>query len=252
MAEKGTAASSGSGSGDSYCDDVGDDRVVKAAVEVFEKLKVVSCPFLDGLYIAEPKTILDLLCRPSKYRLDILEWMCMRVCPSLQDKFSSLKGTAGDMKIQEMVKLGHELMLCTPDDRDLLMCFAWHKAGTDSSPIDQKLRLVISDFYQLVLAFLQVYDDELGQCCQRPEPSLHPSGPIIQAVYQTLASCGQLLRVIMEIADTSAEAMEAVRKQQGDPNCWGSSNSGISLAARIDEVTQKYKILTDRLHRDTR
>ncbi|CAO2621406.1 HAUS augmin-like complex subunit 7, partial [Lemmus lemmus] len=252
MAEKGAAAASGGGSGDSYCDDVGDGRVVKAAVEVFQKLKAVNCPFLDGLHIAEPKTILDLLCRPSKYRMDILEWMCIWVCPSLQDKFSSLKGTAGDMKIQEMVKLGHELMLCAPDDQDLLMCFAWHKAGTDSSPIDQKLRLIVSDFYQLILAFLQVYDNELEECCQRPPPSLHPSGPIIQAVYQTLSSCGQLLRVVMEIADTSAEAMEAARKQQGEPNCWGSSNSGISLAARIDEVTQKYKILTDRLHRDTR
>ncbi|XP_068389549.1 HAUS augmin-like complex subunit 7 isoform X3 [Eschrichtius robustus] len=342
----------GAGGGGGGYDEEGDDSVFKAAVEVFAKLKDLSCPFLQGLYITEPKTIQELLCSPSKYRLEILEWMCARVCPSWQDRFSSPKGASAEVKIQgagaaavnqsccchgarllagrdrrraeggrllsvsdEMVNLGHELMLCGLDDHELLKgracaqkqlrfmdqlldvvwsltvggssClraspsieseedtvaelarqlqesasklqslrveyFAQHKqgaavGGADASTLDQKLRLVISDFRQLIVAFLQVYDDELGECCQRPGPNPRPCGPIVQAVYQTLTSCSQLLKAVVEVTDTSVKAVQMAKQQQGKQICWGSDNSVMSLAIRMEGVTWKYKVFSNGL-----
>ncbi|XP_006877280.1 PREDICTED: HAUS augmin-like complex subunit 7 [Chrysochloris asiatica] len=343
----------------------GSEDALQEAVEVFRKLKELECPFLKGLYVSEPQTILELLSSPSKYRLEILEWMCGRVCPSVQDKLSSLKGTQVEGKIQEMVKLGHELMLCGPDDQDLVKgcacaqkqlrfmdqmldvirslnvgyshyssvdqsfkdtkekneallrnffssphlqallnpeCNPWPLdvqplldqkkttvpleseerkvaeldkqlqegtarlqllraecipqrkdaatvAGADSSTLDQKLRLVISDFHQLILAFLQVYDDELSDCCHRETPDCHPCGPIIQAVYQTLSSCSHLLKAVVEVTNTSINTTDLVARQQEQQICWGSNSPMRSLASKMQEVTQKYKVFKETLQK---
>ncbi|XP_073655420.1 HAUS augmin-like complex subunit 7 isoform X4 [Tursiops truncatus] len=308
----------GAGGGCGGYEEEGDDSVFEAAVEVFAKLKDLSCPFLQGLYITEPKTIQELLCSPSKYRLEILEWMYARVCPSWQDRFSSPKGASAEVKIQEMVKLGHELMLCGLDDHELLKgracaqkqlrfmdqlldvvrsltvggssCHsvkehfedtrekneallgefflsphlqmllspecdawplgvqplldkqsnAWQRASPSIESEDDKVAELARQLQEsasklqslrveLIVAFLQVYDDELGDCCQRPGPNLRPCGPIIQAVYQTLTSCSQLLKAVVEVTDTSVKAVRMAKQQQGKQICWGSNNSVMSL-----------------------
>ncbi|XP_068090660.1 HAUS augmin-like complex subunit 7 isoform X2 [Hyperolius riggenbachi] len=92
----------------------------RRAAEIYKRLQKMGCPFLEGVYVSEPQSIHELLCTPSVIRLGILEWICTRVYPPLQEQFSVLKESEGDTKMKEMAKLGFELMLCGDVDLDLI------------------------------------------------------------------------------------------------------------------------------------
>uniref|UniRef100_A0A3B4AIK8 Uncharacterized protein n=1 Tax=Periophthalmus magnuspinnatus TaxID=409849 RepID=A0A3B4AIK8_9GOBI len=76
------------------CDEV-DESDHRGAIEQ-SQLVAVSCPLMEGLFLQEEDSILQLLCSPSQYRTDILTWIC------------------------KMALLGQELMLCKAKDLDLI------------------------------------------------------------------------------------------------------------------------------------
>ncbi|CAI9566133.1 unnamed protein product [Staurois parvus] len=93
---------------------------LRQAEEVYERLQKLSCLPLKGMYVSGSQNIHELLCTPSVIRLGVLEWLCTRVYPPLQEQFSTLKEFEGEIKIKEMAKLGFELMLCQEGDVDLI------------------------------------------------------------------------------------------------------------------------------------
>ncbi|XP_040142797.1 HAUS augmin-like complex subunit 7 isoform X3 [Ictidomys tridecemlineatus] len=293
----GQDAGVGGGSGDEYYEDKGEDSVSREAMEVFRKLKDLNCPFLEGLYITEPKTIQELLCRPSKYRLEILEWLCIRICPSLQDKFSSLKGAPVEVKIQEMVKLAHELMLCAPDDQELVKgcacaqkqlhfmdqllnavqslnircftCSSLKEHLEDTTDKNEALlgELFTSSHLRMLLnprcdpwpLDVQPLLDRQSDNWPRASPSAHSEEEkVLQLARQLQESAAklqalrvELLKAVVEVTNTSAKAVEMVKKQQDEQISWGSSSSVMSLATKMDELTQKYKVFNDSLQKGT-
>uniref|UniRef100_A0A667X4K7 Uncharacterized protein n=1 Tax=Myripristis murdjan TaxID=586833 RepID=A0A667X4K7_9TELE len=87
------------------------------------KSQAVSCPLVDGLYLQETDSMLELLCTPSQHRSDILAWIC---CRYLQQLLSVINCTPVVVCCccyihTEMARLGQELMLCKADDLDLIV-----------------------------------------------------------------------------------------------------------------------------------
>ncbi|KAM5145922.1 HAUS augmin-like complex subunit 7 [Mantella aurantiaca] len=93
---------------------------LRKAEELYERLQKMSCLPLKGVYISGCQSIHELLCTPSGIRLAILEWLCTRIYPPLQEQFSTLKESEGEIKVKEMTRLAFELMLCQDGDVDLI------------------------------------------------------------------------------------------------------------------------------------
>ncbi|KAI1884245.1 hypothetical protein AGOR_G00224460 [Albula goreensis] len=99
-------------------------KETQLAERIYSRLQDLNCPLVEGLFLQEADSMKDLLCTPTLHRTDILKWICVSCCPSLKGKFSSLRSTQTDAVLQEMVCFGHEMMLCEPDDLDLIQGLA--------------------------------------------------------------------------------------------------------------------------------
>ncbi|XP_060931149.1 HAUS augmin-like complex subunit 7 [Limanda limanda] len=88
---------------------------------VYDALQAASCPLVEGLYLQDTDSMLQLLCTPSQHRTDILLW----ICSSINQNFDTSKSMAkrckdSDVVTKEMALLGQELMLCKAGDLDLI------------------------------------------------------------------------------------------------------------------------------------
>nr|KAF6270951.1 HAUS augmin like complex subunit 7 [Pipistrellus kuhlii] len=120
-AAAGGDAAAGAGGG-CYCpENLAEERESKLAIDVFEKLKDLQCPLMRGLHIKQPETVKQLLCTPSKYRMDILQWMYTRACPSSAPVLNPASRTPEEAKIQVMLSVSRELMLIGPVTSDILL-----------------------------------------------------------------------------------------------------------------------------------
>ncbi|XP_023120940.2 HAUS augmin-like complex subunit 7 [Amphiprion ocellaris] len=89
--------------------------------QVYASLQAASCPLVEGLYLNDSDSMLQLLCAPSQLRTDILAWICTSINPSFADsKAMSRRSSEPEGLNKEIAALGQELMLCKSGDLDLI------------------------------------------------------------------------------------------------------------------------------------
>ncbi|XP_060914646.1 HAUS augmin-like complex subunit 7 [Labrus mixtus] len=91
------------------------------ARRVYASLQALCCPLVDGLYLQEADSMLQLLCSPSQHRTDILSWICSSINPNFgNSKVRLVRSKDPEDLTKDMVSLGHEMMLCKANDLDLI------------------------------------------------------------------------------------------------------------------------------------
>uniref|UniRef100_A0A8C7DY25 HAUS augmin like complex subunit 7 n=1 Tax=Naja naja TaxID=35670 RepID=A0A8C7DY25_NAJNA len=106
----------------------------------------------------------------------------------------------------------------------------------------QSLKLIVSDYSQLLTAFEQVYKNELQKHCERPAPKQSPCDPLFQAVHHSLLLCMQELQGLAQITVTAECIMAMVQRWHEQKVFWNGSTIA-TLPSKLEELQQKYKTI---------
>uniref|UniRef100_F7GAY3 Uncharacterized protein n=1 Tax=Monodelphis domestica TaxID=13616 RepID=F7GAY3_MONDO len=110
------------------------------------------------------------------------------------------------------------------------------------------LGLILSDFHQLVTAFIHVFENELQDHCHRPAPHISPCGLLFQSVYETLTLFLQELKAVNEVTNTSEEVETKAEKPRREKAYLGGDTCMVTLVEKMKELKRIYEIFQDNPH----
>ncbi|KAJ6654549.1 hypothetical protein lerEdw1_006856 [Lerista edwardsae] len=153
-------------------------------------------------------------------------------------KRAHLSTTSHEKMLQELLKKLEEMTATLQDLREEYSFLRGDPAGADSLPdsttVLQTLKLVVSDFSQLLMTFEQVYENELQKYCGRPAPKLNCCGLLFQTVHHSLVLCLQELQGLAQVTETSECIMKMVKWRHGEKVAWsGSTQETLRLEVDI-------------------
>ncbi|XP_066472780.1 HAUS augmin-like complex subunit 7 [Tiliqua scincoides] len=158
-------------------------------------------------------------------------------------KRSQLSTTSHEKILLELSKELEEMVATLQDLRVECSFLHGDPAGADSLPnsatVLQTLKLVVSDFNQLLMTFGQVYENELQKYCGHPAPRLSPCGPLFQSVHHSLVLCMQELQGLAQVTETSECVMKIVERRHEEKIAWSGSTQA-TLSSKLEELRQKY------------